>query len=236
MKALNKMRLKIAIYAIIIILYIFGFGLIFNFRQIIGIGYYDNEKDFTTSYNGGYGGLNVKIYAHNIQNYDYNYGIEITAFSTPDSYLMGITNLDYRIRTTSVTKQMLTFNYSIPIITYSIGYTPPLRTRLYQYDNLTCKGFVDIIFKINDTPETHRISFDIGLIIEIDGGALNYGLENASTWIYVIYLTATVIPLTLLYKNIKKLKFRKWYTEEIKERDELFYKALSKNEESPSNK
>lgn len=235
MKALNKMRLKIAIYAIIIILYIFGFGLLLYYKQILGIGYYHNEKDFTTSYNGGYGGLNVKIYALNIEHYDYNYGIEITAFSTPDSYLMGITNLDYKIRT-SVTKQILTTNYSIPIITYSIGYTPPLRTRLYQNDNLTCKGFVDIIFKINDIPETHRISFDIGIIIKIDGEALNYELENASTWIYVTYLTGTVIPLTLLYKNIKKLKFRKWYSEEIKERDEFFYRALSRNEESPSNK
>jgi len=235
MKALNKMKLKIAIYAIIIILYLFGFGLVLNYKQILGIGYYHNEKDFTTSYNGGYVGLNVKIYALHIGYYDYNYGIEITAFSTPDSYLMGITYLDYRIRT-SVTKQILTTNYSIPIITYSIGYTPPLRTRLHQNDNLTCKGFADIIFKINDIPETYRIWFDIGIIIKIDGSALNYELENASIWINVIYLTGTVIPLSLIYKNIKKLEFRKWYSEEIRERDELFYKALSKNEESPSKK
>jgi len=235
MKARNKVRLKVAIYAIILVLYVFGFGLVFNYKQILGIGYYHNEKNFPTTYSGGYGGLNLKIYALHTGYNDHNYGIEITAFSTPDSHLVGITYLDYRLGT-SITKKILTTNYSIPITTYSIGYTPPINTRLYQNDNLTCKGFADIIFKVNDINEIQRISFDIGIIIKFDGAAINYELGNTSTWIYVIYLTGTVIPLTLLYRSIKKSKFMKWYSEEIRERDELFYRELSKKEISPSNK
>ena len=231
MKARNKVRLKITFYAIIITLYVFGFGLVFNYKQVLGIGYYHNEKDFTTTYSGGNGGLNLKIHALHIKENDHNYGVEITAFSTPDSHLVGISYLDYEISTT-VTKKILTMNYSIPIPTYS--FSDPL-TLLSKNDNLTCKGFADIIFKVDDVNETHRISFDIGIIIELDGGAINYELGNASTWVNVIYLSCTVIPLTFLYRNVKQLKFLKWYSEEIRERDELLYKELSKKEKNPSN-
>jgi len=236
MKANIKLKLKITIYAIILVLYIFCFGLVFNYKQILGIGYYHNEKNFTTTYTWGSGGLNIKIYALHVGYDDHNYGIELTAFSNPDSHLVGITYLDYRLGTNTVLKKVLTTNYSIPITTYSIGYTPPIRTRLYQNNNLTCKGFAVIIFNVNDINEVHTISFDIGIIIKFDGGVLSYELGNASIWFDVIYLTCTIIPLTLLYRSIKKFKFLKWYSEEIRERDELFLKTLSKKVKSPSNK
>ena len=226
MKARNKVRLKIAFYAIILASYIIGFTLVFNYKQILGIGYYNNEKDFTTTYSAGNGGLNLKIYALQTADNDHNYGIEITAFSTPDLHLVGITYLDYEISTT-VTKKILIMNYSIPITTYSNG---PISTILYQNNNLTCKGFADIIFKVNDVNEAHRISFDIGIIIELNGGTINYELGMASAWVNVIYLSCTVIPLFYLYRSVKRLKFLKWYSEEIRERDELLYKELSKKE------
>ena len=234
MKARNRTRLKIAIYAIILALYISGFVLVFNYKQILGIGYYHDEKNFTTTHSGGSGGLKLEIYALHVGYNDHNYGVRITAFSTPDSHLVGITYLDYRLAT-SVLKKILTVNYSIPITTYSYGYTPPIKTVLFQNNNLTCKGFADIIFKVNDIDEIHKVSFDIGIIIRLDGDAINYN-EIALTWINVIYLTCTVIPLSLLYKSIKNLRFLKWYSEEIRERDELFHRELSKKEESPLNK
>ncbi len=234
MKEHNRIRLKIAIYATILMLYLFGFVIIFNYKTVFGIGYYHNEKNFTTTYSGGSGGLNVKIYARHITYNDHKYGIEIIPFSTPDSHLIGITYLEYRLAADAVAKRILATNYSIPISVYSLGYGTPLRTRLFQNNNLTCKGFADVIFKVNDIEETYRISFDIGVIIKLDGEAINYD-ANALTWINVIYLSCTVIPLALLYKSIKKLKFMKWYSDEMRERDELFYKELRKKKKSPSN-
>ena len=233
MKKRNKERLKIAVYATIIVLYVFGFVLIFNFKMIFGIGYYHNEENFTTAYSGGSGGLNLKIFARHVQYNEHNYGIEITAFSTPDSDLIGITYLEYRLATDTVVKRILALSYSIPVPSYSRGYLTPVRTSLFQNDNLTCKGFADVIFKVNGINETYRITFDIGIFIELDGEEINYD-ANALTWINVIYLTCTVIPLTLLYRSIKKLKFLKWYSEEIKERDELFLKELRKKEKNSS--
>jgi len=235
MKARNKDRLKIVGYASILVLYLLGFLFIFNFKTILGIGYYYNEKNFTTTYSEGSGGLNLKIYAQHISYNNHKYGIEITAFSTPDSHLVGITYLDYRLATDTTPKRILATNYSIPVPSYSFGYTPPIRTRLFQNDNLTCKGFADVIFKVNDVDETYRISFDIGVIIKLDGELLNYN-SNALTWINVIYLSCTAIPLTLFYRSIKTLKFKKWYSDEIRERDEKFYRMIKRDVEKPSDK
>ena len=69
----------------------------------------------------------------------------------------------------------------------------------------------------------------------MDGAAINYEFGNTSTWVNVIYLSCTVIPLTLLYRSIKKLKFMKWYSDDIRDRDEILYKELTKNEKNPSN-
>ncbi len=235
MKVRNKVKLKIAIYAAILVLYVVGFVLIFNYKTILGIGYYHNEKNFTITYNGGSGGLNLKIYAQHIQYDDHRYGLEITAFSTPDSDLIGITYLDYRLATQSVAKRIVALNYSIPVSTYSIGYGTPLRTRLFQNNNLSCKGIADVIIKVNDVEEIHRISFDIGIIIKLDGEALAYD-ANALTWVYVIYLGCTMIPITLLYRSYKKLRFMKWYSEDLRERDDIFRRKITEKEESATNR
>jgi len=235
MKARNKERIKIVIYAVILVAYIWGFVVVFNYKQIFGIGYYRDEKTFSTTHSGGTGGVNLEIYATHIGATDHQYGIKITAFSNPDSDLEGISYLDYRIATSNP-KWILTENYSVPITTYSYGYDPPKVAQFLQYDNLTCKGFADIIFKVNDIDEMHRISFEIGIIIKMDGEAINYELENALTWVNVIYLSCTAIPLTFLFRSIRSYRFLKWYTEEMREADEIFRRELSRKEESVSNK
>jgi len=221
MIARNKEKLKIFVYSIILVVYILGIVLIFNYKTIFGIGYYINDKNFTTSYSGGTAGVDLEIYALHIGALDHYYGIEMTAFSSTDSHLEGITYLDYRI-TTSVTKKLLTTNYSSPITTYSVGYFPRLQTKLKQGDNLTCRGVPDIRFKVNDVNEMHRISFEISIIITMDGEAINYDYGNLSTWINVIYLSCTAIPLTFLFRSIKSFKFLKWYSDDVRERDEHF--------------
>ena len=235
MKARNKVKLKIVIYTGILVLYLLGFAVIFNYKTVFGIGYYTNEKNFTTTYSGGSGGLNLKIFARHVSYNDHKYGVEITAFSTPDSDSVGITYLDYRIATETVPKRILSSNYSIPVPTYSIGYGTTVRTRLFQRDNLTCKGYADVIFKVNDVEETHRIYFEIWVIIALDGEAINYN-GNASTWINVIYGSCTLIPLAFIYKSFKSLRFMRWYSEDMRERDNLFREKLRRKEESPTNK
>lgn len=234
MKALNKERLKIAIYSIILVLYLTGFVIIFNYKQVFGIGYYLNNKQFTTTYSGGNGGLNVEIYARHIGGNYHNYGIKINAFSNPDSHLVGITYLDYRIETSSP-KRVEIINFSKPITTYSIGYLPRLQTLLYQYNNLTSRGFADIIFKVNDINEIHRISFVISIIIKLDGEAINYDLENLSILINVIYLSCTAIPLSFLFRSIRSYKFLRWYSDDMRERDEEFLREISRKEKIQTN-
>jgi len=70
----------------------------------------------------------------------------------------------------------------------------------------------------------------------MDGEAINYVYGNLSTWINVIYLGCTAIPIAFLLRSVRSLRFLKWYSDDIKERDELFHAKLMNKEESQSNK
>lgn len=203
-----------------------GFAIILNLKSVLGIGRYDIKRDFTIDLDGNNAGLTVEIDVKHFSESYHDYALTITAFSTGDIYVEGISYLFYKLFTSSSTKQLVDMNYSTPINPYSISQ----RTRLYQNDNLTCEGFTDVIFNVNSVNEIHRIYINLGLIIELDGELINYEWGNIATWINVIYLTLTVIPLTLFLRSVKRLKFERWYTEEMKERDEKFFEILSKNE------
>jgi hypothetical protein len=133
----------------------------------------------------------------------------------------------YRVRTGGILRQTIETNYTSPL--KSITFNG--RTSIGKDQNYTIQGFADVIFVVNSVNETHRISIDIGIIIDLDGEIINYEWGNISTWLNVIYLTLTIIPLTLLYRNIKALRFEKWYNEEIQERDQKFFRILSKENE-----
>ena len=227
MKAKHKRLLKIFLCAIIVTGYLLGFATVFNLKNVLGIGSYDGTKSFTTSVDEGTGGLYIELYAqHDSQLYHY-YGYEITTFSNGNVEIVGISYAYYFVRTGGMLRQTIQTNFSTPINSLSWD----SRTSIRQNNNFTIQGYADVIFLVDNINETHRIAIDIGIIIELDGEVINYEWGNISTLLNVIYLTLTVIPATFLYRNIKAYRFEKWYSEEIEERDERFFKILSKENE-----
>jgi hypothetical protein len=230
LKSKNKRKLKIFISAFILVAYLLGFALILNLKSILRIGYYEGSKDFKISINSGSGDLKVDLYASHDYQYNFDYGYTITTLSNGDVGVVGISYANYLLAATSAVKQVVATNYTNPVRSISFD----RRTPLYENDNLTIKGYIDVIFSINGIEETHRFSIEYGIIIESNGPLIDYEWGNLSTWIKVIYLTLTVIPITFLYRNIKKYRFEKWYNEELKKKDKNFFKILSKEHESES--
>ena len=210
----------------ILIGYIMGFGIIFNLKDVLGIGHYNLDKNILVDSGGIQGGLNVKINAHSTDGLYHDYSLTITSFSTGDTDLEGISYLYVRFETPTGLLLLIGNNYSPPIHSYFDDGT----AKLYANSNLTCKGYGDVIFKVDGVNETVRIFIDVGVIIVLDGDLIGYEWGNIAIILNVIYLTFTVVPLTFLYRNIKRLKFEKWYSPEIKERDEKFFKILSDKE------
>ena len=224
MKARKKRILKVVLYSIILISYALGFLVIFNIKGVLGIGYYSEERNYTINVDEGSYGIHVDIWARHRSQYEHNFGYSISAFSAGDIELVGITNLFYQVMTSFATKRFGDLNFSTPRGSYSYDGI----TLLYYGDNLTFSGYADITIKVNNLNEMHRIAFDIGIFIALDGVVLNYEWGNLSTWLNVIYLSFTFIPATLLYRSIKKIRFDRWYSEEIKVRDNVFFENLTK--------
>ncbi|TFG23843.1 MAG: hypothetical protein EU533_02750 [Promethearchaeota archaeon] len=228
MKAKNKKIFTAAIYAIILIAYFIGFSVVFNIKNVLGIGHYYGEKDFSINMDGASCGLNIEMYAIHRSLYEHDFGYMITTFSNGDVELEGIEYLFYTVRSPSSIKRFLDTSYNPPIHTHSVN----ARTRLYQSDNLTIQGHANVTFKINDVFETRTISFDLGIIIELDGEVINYEFGNISTWLNVLYISFTVVPMMLFYRSIRRLKFDTWYNDEFEVRDKKFFEILSRKKKA----
>jgi hypothetical protein len=222
LKAKTKRILKVVIWSFILLGYILGFGIIFNLRDVLGIGYYNQDKSILVDSGEIHGGLNVKIHAHSTYDYYHDYSLTLTPFSTGDTDLEGISYLYFRFETLTGLLLLIDNNYSPPLHTYFADG----EAKLYANSNLTCKGYGDVIFKVDGVNETVRIFIDVGVIITLDGDLIGYEWGNISILLNVIYLSFTVVPITFLFRNMKRLKFEKWYSPEIKERDEKFFKIL----------
>lgn len=215
------------LFSIILISYIIGFVVIFNLREILGIGIYEGDKDFTTDINGNSCGLNVELHAYYRIGDEHYFGYTIRAFSTGDVGLVGISHLSYVVRTSSSLRQTVDHSYNPAIVSRSFE----SRTGLSKNDNLTIKGYANIIFTVNGYNETYTIPINLGIIIKYSGGVISYYYGNMMIWIETIYLCLTVIPATFLYRAIKRIKFEKWYVQEIRDRDENFFDILEKKKE-----
>jgi hypothetical protein len=226
LKAQKKNILKVVLYSILLVSYLLGFIVVFNIRLVLGIGVYQGEKNFTVDINGNPCGLNVEIWARHRNELEHYYGYTLTAFSNGNVDLVGISNLSYTLRTASSIKQVVDQNLDPPIKSYS--YDPNTITRLNGGDNLTINGYANIIFQVNNVNEMYQIPIHIGLFIALNGNSIDYEWGNISIWIDVIYLSLTLIPAMFLYRNIKRLRFEKWYNEEIESSDVHFLEILSR--------
>ncbi|TFG21909.1 MAG: hypothetical protein EU532_14800 [Promethearchaeota archaeon] len=227
MTANNKRIYKIFLLTVILVGYLLGAIAIFNLKTILGIGYYEGTKEFTTPVNDGSGGLEVNMYVQHRSYLYHDFGYTITALSRGDVEVVGISYGNYRLRTGGALQQIVDSNFTTP--RKSISYED--FSVIQAEENYTITGYIDVIFSINSINETHRIAIDLGIIVELNGDQINYEWGNFSIWLNVIYLSFTAIPLFLLYRNIKMLKFEKWYSEELKDRDQNFFKILSNKSE-----
>jgi hypothetical protein len=219
----KKGILKVVLFTILLISYILGFAVIFNLREILGIGIYEGNKTFAVDINGNSCGLNVELHASYYRGDEHYYGYKLTAFSSGDVGLVGISYLSLSIRASSSDLQSIDRSYNPPIVSLS---SIESLNNLYKNNNLTLIGYANIIFTVNNLNETQTIPINIGIIIKYAGGEILYVWGNAMIWIETIYLCLTVIPATLLYRTIKRIKFEKWYVQEIKNRDENFFNIL----------
>jgi hypothetical protein len=178
------------------------------------------------NFSTGSGGINLKLYAKHYRVLDHDYGIKITPFSSKNVDVIGICYLSLRVDSKISVYHVFNINYTWPIKYYVYEERSPL----YENDNLSCKGFADVIFYMNSINETYRINFDSWIKIVYNGATIDFNWGNLFIWIEVIYFSFIIWPLSLLYKSISAIRFNRWHTKEMKQRDEIFFKILEKRE------
>lgn len=226
MKPKTKRKMKIIIISIILVLYLFSFVIVYNLKEILGIGYYFGEKNFNMNLSSGSGGVNVKLNVVQDRYQRHDYTVKITPISSDNVNIVGISYLNCLIGTQSSSKYYVHSNYTIPLNYYRFS----SETILILNDNFSCQGFADIIFTVNSVNETERFYYSVGIIITLGGDWIEYVWGNLYIWILVIYFVLISVPASFLYTNVKKYRFEKWYKKDLKQRDEIFLKHLDEKQ------
>ncbi len=195
--------------------------IMFDFRRVFGIGYFDTDNNYFNSYSDGTAGINLHLNFERLVDERYVINTFIETISTGDVVNYGISSII-----------IYYFNDNAPVNAESIQFgTPSSNYSVYRFflnllkhNNFTCYGTIEMSLKTGGVPVNDTISFQLTFIIPL-------GIEdyiNLDLLIYVLFFfhffLYVIIPVVLIW--IFKPAFGLTLSEEDLKRDEIFMKYL----------
>ena len=209
------------------------FPIIFNFRNIFGIGIYNIEDDYFNSYSDGTAGINLRLHINHEFDDRYSVYTFIEPISTGDVVNYGILSIIIHY-----------FKGNTPVFATSIQFDTPINTypehriglNLFKNNKFTCYGTIEISLETGGIPINDTINFQLTFIVPIS----NEDYRNIDLALYVLlffhFFLFVIIPVVLLW--IFKPVLGLTYTEEDKKRDDKFrtYLRILANEKRKESK
>jgi len=197
--------------------------IVFNFRNIFGIGIYNAEDDYFNSYSDGTAGINLHL--HVKRKVDFAERYEINTFVEPIStgnvvnYGLLSINIFYLKDNSQVFSDSVQFG--TPRSSYSVY---QFNLKLVKYDKLTCYGVIEMSLETGGIPTNDTINFQLSIIVPL--GVEDY--RNIDLALYVLlffhFFLYIIVPVVLIW--IFKPIFGLSYSEEVLKRDEKFFEYL----------
>ena len=220
-KSLKKRNRNFVISLIIcmVALVIFAY-VVFNFRNIFGVGIFNVEDDYINSYSDGTAGVNLHILLDHEDDNKYYLYTFIEPISTGNVANHGLL---------SMTIFYLKDNYHVYAKTLEFGtplssYTDRLFLSVLKYNNITCYGNIELSLETGGIPITDTINFQLSYILPM-GAEDYYNIDLMLFSLFFLpFFLSVIIPITLNYIFRPKLGFN--YSEEEMKRDELYLKYL----------
>ncbi len=196
-----------------------------NFREVIGIGHYNTNRNFNHSFIEGTGDLNVEFDLILASNYKYTANLDFNVISTGSVQIIGITRIDYVI---------YRFFLSQPLTTRHYDYDPPIISLHKNHVNLILErdneiylsGEAFVKFLVGGVEQEVPIEFELMILITLSSGDVSYFWNLAEVWLLVIDGIIITVLVILLGRSIRHIRFEKWYTEEHRKEDEAFFEKM----------
>ena len=228
---------KSKIYSFVFVLILF-IGLIaiapllFNFKFLNGIGFYDFKGSSFLDYPEGSVGIKTEVNIVHWQG-DICFGsVSFHTISSGNITVLGITHIEYTIRANTAI-------YAIEdeiLNPVAKTWNGDFRISLYRNNDVSCTGSGEVNFSIDSVEQTGVINFYISYIIPINVGDIFYMWDLPLMWLNMIYVVFLVVVFSFIIKIFKSIRFDYSYTDEMRKYDEKFFNYVAKKKKKKNNK
>lgn len=217
---------KISAFIFVLILFIGLIALaplIFNFKLLNGIGYYNFEGISVLDYPEGSVGIKTEVNIVHWQGDICNGIVSFHTISSGNITVHGITHIEYSIKANNALYAIVDENLS-PVAKI---WNKNFRISLFKDFNISCTGSGEVNFSIDSLEQTEIINFDISFIAPINVRDIFYVWDIPLMWINMFYIVLIFVVLSFVIKIYKSVKFDYLYTDEMRNMDEEFFNYIS---------
>jgi len=207
---------------------------LFNYKRIWSIGYFKFEKNFISDYSEGRVGIEIKINFDQYQGARCSGVVNVRTISSGNVQVHGITHIRYEIFAENVRASNVN-DYIDPAVQ---SWSRAFIISVYKHDNVTCKGFAEVNFSIGGLDQIGLLNFEMGYVVPISVADIFYVYDLPFIWVVFFYFIFLFVVCYVVYRKYSYIKFHYGYTEEMKEKDKIFFKYIedeAKREENKKN-
>lgn len=195
--------------------------IMFDFRRVFGIGYYDTDNNYFNSYSDGTAGINLHLKFERLVDERYVINTFIETISTGDVVNYGLSSIIIYYVNDDAPVNAESSQFGTPRNNYSVY---RFFLNLLKHNNFTCYGTIEMSLETGGVPINDTVNFQLTFVIPL--GIEDY--MNLDLMIYVLFFSHfflyIIIPVVLIW--IFKPAFGLTLSEEDLKRDELFMKYL----------
>ena len=208
--------------------------ILLNIKFLLGIGYYNFDRNYVSDYPEGSVGINIKIsITHSKQGSSQCRGsILLKIFSSGNIQVYGITQIKYSIRTN---------NSYYSVVDEIVNPATQIWSKKFiivvlKNDNVSCTGSAEVKYSISGSEQTVAYNFDMGYIIPINVALIYYDWDMPLIWLNFLYFTILIVVGYFFVRQLKYIRHIYTYPEEEKRRTRIFLNFYLKESQKRKNK
>ncbi len=219
---------KISFIAIIILLIaIIAFiPMLLSIKVLLGIGFYNFDRNYVSDYPEGSVGINVKISIKHLEGYQCRGSILVKTISSGNIQVYGITQIEYSIKADNTYYSIENEIVNPATQIWSRSFSIFVRKNV----NVSCTGTAEVNFSIDGLEQINTYNFDLGYIIPINFAHIYYYWDMPLMWLFILNFTILFVVGYFFARKLNYIRHIYTYPEEMKKRDEDLFKFIKKRQ------
>ncbi len=217
---------KISFIATIILLIalIAFIPIILNIKFLLGIGYYNFDRNYVSDYPEGSVGINVKISIKHLEGDQCRGSILVKTISSGNIHVYGITQIEYSIKVNNSYSSTENEIVNPATQVWSRVFFVSVR----KNDKVSVTGIAEVKYSVSGSEQTVAYNFDLSITIPISVAHIYYYWDMPLMWLVILNFTILIVVGYFFARKLNYIRHIYTYPEELKKKDEDFFKFIKK--------